>query len=75
MTNEQAREVQVPLDFLGSGTYHLAGLVDGVKPTDVRRLTETVTGGRLLTTGRRNGADHLSIKLASGGGCVLRFEP
>ncbi|MFL6275328.1 MAG: glycoside hydrolase family 97 protein [Blastocatellia bacterium] len=75
MTNEQAREVQVPLDFLGSGTYHLAGFVDGVKPTDVRRLTETVTGGRLLTTGRRNGADHLRIKLASGGGCVLRFEP
>ncbi|HJQ23556.1 MAG TPA: glycoside hydrolase family 97 protein [Blastocatellia bacterium] len=75
MTNEQARDIQVPLDFLGGDSYQLSGFVDGAKPTDVRRLAEVIIGGKLLTTGKRNGANHLNLKLAAGGGCVLRFVP
>jgi alpha-glucosidase len=75
MTNEQARDIQIPLDFLDNMAYQLSGFADGAKPTDVRRLVEVVTARKLLTTGRRNGANHFSVHLASGGGCVLRFAP
>ena len=75
MTNEQARDIRVPFDFLGDATYQLSGFADGARPTDVRRLVEVVTARKLLTTGKRNGADYLTVHLASGGGCALRFAP
>ncbi|HKP14161.1 MAG TPA: glycoside hydrolase family 97 protein [Blastocatellia bacterium] len=75
MTNEQPRDIQVPFDFLDDAAYQMSGFADGVKPINVRRLVEVITARRLLTTGRRNGADRLNIHLAPGGGCVLRFAP
>jgi alpha-glucosidase len=75
MTNEQERVINVPLDFLDATAYQLSGFADGANAADVRRLVEVVTARKLLTTGRRNGADHFSVHLAPGGGCALRFTP
>jgi alpha-glucosidase len=70
MNNEQAREIELPLGFLGGGNYRMTGFADGAKPVDVIPIAEQVTGGK------RNGVfNHLSFKLASGGGGVLRFTP
>ena len=73
MTNEQARDIQIPLAFLDDQPYQVQGFVDGNKPTDVGRLADVVARRRRVRTDKRPGADHLSVKLASGGGCVLRF--
>jgi hypothetical protein len=75
MTNEQPRVITIPLDFLDNASYQMSGFADGAKPTDVRRLVEVVTARKLLTTDMRNGKDHFTVHLASGGGCALRFTP
>jgi alpha-glucosidase len=69
MTNEQARELRVPLDFLGKGKYQLTLYADGLKPADVVTITGTISGGNL------KGANSLGLKLASGGGSALRITP
>ncbi|MFL6215886.1 MAG: glycoside hydrolase family 97 protein [Blastocatellia bacterium] len=68
MTNEQAREIEVPLSFLGGGNYQMTGFADGAKPVDVIPITEQITGGK-----RDRVLNYLSFKLAPGGGCALRF--
>lgn len=69
MTNEREREIQVPLDFLGGGSYRLTLYTDGAQPAQVITTTETVTDGKF------KGANRLSLKLASSGGSALRFTP
>jgi alpha-glucosidase len=61
MTDETARALELPLDFLPAGR-HLAALwLDGEAPTDVRRSEQAIdAGGRLV------------LQLASGGGAAVR---
>ncbi len=62
MTNEQARDVEVPLDFLAApATADIAE--DGSAPTALRRSTRPVRPG-----------DKLVLKLAASGGAVVRFR-
>jgi alpha-glucosidase len=64
MTNEAGRELRVPLDFLGGGSYRATIYADGAKPADVTITTESVGAGAGLT-----------LKLASGGGAAVRIAP
>jgi alpha-glucosidase len=59
MTNEAARELTVPLDFLGSGDYPSQVWEDGATPHELRQLSTRLTRG-----------DKLTLKLAPGGGAV-----
>jgi alpha-glucosidase len=69
MTNEQGREIPLPLDFLGAGKYRLTHYADGIKPADVVMTTDSIAGGK------RKGDSNLLLKLAAGGGSVLQFTP
>lgn len=70
MTNERAREVRLPLDFLdGGGDYRLTLYADGAGPADVSVINESVRGGKL------KGAAVITLKLAPGGGAAMRFAP
>ena len=68
LTNWTSRDVRVPLSFLGSGSYEAQIYEDASdaeqnpKHTSIRR--QTVQGGETLT-----------LHLASGGGCAIRFVP
>jgi alpha-glucosidase len=69
LNNEEAREVQVPLTFLGGASYKATVHADGAKPDEVVTTNADVTGGRL------KGAGVLTLKLAPGGGAALRLTP
>ena len=70
ITDEEARSLRVPLDFLGGGTWTAEIWADGADAhwkenplaLDVRR--ETVEAG-----------DTLTLRLAPGGGQAIRFRP
>ncbi|WP_345945310.1 glycoside hydrolase family 97 protein [Granulicella sp. dw_53] len=68
ITNWTPRELHVPLDFLGSGRYTAEIYEDaadaGVHPKNVAIRKQTVHKGEQLT-----------LHLASGGGCAIRFIP
>lgn len=68
LTDWTAREVRVPLNFLGSGRYRAEIYEDaadaGENPTHVTIQQQSVRGGETLT-----------LRLASGGGCAIRFVP
>jgi alpha-glucosidase len=64
MSNETARTVRVPLDFLGAGSYRATIHADGAKPTEIKTSAETVTKGGALT-----------LELASSGGAAVRIVP
>ncbi len=64
MTNETARTVDVPLDFLGSGRFTATIWQDGASPTDVITTTRVVTARETLT-----------LTLAASGGGAIRFVP
>ncbi|MEA2063045.1 MAG: glycoside hydrolase family 97 protein [Gemmatimonadota bacterium] len=72
MTNWDARELNIPLDFLGSGTWKVKTWTDGKKAFRDRKPDfEDVSITTLdLTTG-----DSLSIELAPAGGMAAVFEP
>lgn len=67
-TNWTPRELHVPLDFLGTGRYVAEIYEDaadaGTHPKDVTIRRQVVTNGEKLT-----------LRLASGGGCAIRFSP
>ncbi len=64
MTNETARTVDVPLDFLGSGRFTGTIWQDGASPTDVITTTRVVTARETLT-----------LTLAASGGGAIRLVP
>ena len=68
ITNWTARDLQAPLGFLGNGTYTAQIYEDapdaGENPKHVEIRRQTV----------RN-SDTLTLHLASGGGCAIRFIP
>jgi alpha-glucosidase len=68
MTNWTPRTVQVPLTFLGSGSYTAEIYADAA---------DADTNPRHVAISRQvvNAGQTLSLKLASGGGCAIRFTP
>jgi alpha-glucosidase len=68
MTNWSPRDVQVPLSFLGSGTFTAEIYEDGpdaaTEPKHVTIRKQSVHGSETLT-----------LHLAPGGGCAIRFIP
>ena len=64
MTNEEPREMAIPLDFLGEGAYTAEIYADGAEPKDVTVSTQTVSAD-----------GSLRARLASGGGYAVRLAP
>jgi len=68
MTNWDARDLQVPLDFLGSGQYEAEIFADG---TDADKVATSLS----ISTKRVSSSDTLSLHLAPGGGAAVIFTP
>ena len=64
MTNEQGRDVAVPLAFLGKGKFTATRWQDGATPTEVTTDRRSVTA-----------ADTIDLKLAPSGGGTIRLAP
>jgi len=64
MTNEQARTVEVPLDFLGGAPFTATVWADGAAQTTLKKETRTVD----------RGGGTVPLSLASGGGAVVLFQ-
>jgi alpha-glucosidase len=64
MSNEQARSVSVPLDFLPAGAFEATLYQDGDEPADLHRETRRVDAKQALT-----------LALAASGGAVVRLAP
>ena len=64
MTNEQARTVEVPLDFLGGAPFTATVWADGATQTTLKKETRTVD----------RGGGTVPLSLASGGGAVVLFQ-
>ncbi len=71
LNNEEAREIQVPLIFLGGVNYNATVYADGAKPDEVV-VTKTagVNYGKFKGTGSM-----MKLKLAPGGGAAVRLTP
>ena len=68
MTNWDAREVDVPLDFLGNGSYSAEIYADAA---DADTRPQSIHMEKLGVDGK----SHLHAKLAPGGGYAVRFVP
>ena len=68
ITNEDAREIDVPLSFLGSGAYDAEIYSDG--PQAATQPTDSVVEKR-----RVNAQTVLKLKLAPAGGSAIRLVP
>ena len=68
MTNWDARDLQVPLDFLGSGQYQAQIFADGA---DGDKVATSLN----ISTKRVSTSDKLSLHLAPGGGAAVIFTP
>jgi alpha-glucosidase len=68
ITNHQARSLQIPLDFLGDGTYQADMYLDA---PDAAQNPNHLTRKSLDGLSSR---DHLSADLAAGGGMVIRLQ-
>ncbi|MEO6217964.1 MAG: glycoside hydrolase family 97 protein [Sphingomonas sp.] len=64
MTNEEGREVDIPLSMLGAGKYTASIWQDGASANDVEHVTKKVTRG-----------DSLHIRMTPGGGAAVLLEP
>ncbi|MGV8135617.1 MAG: glycoside hydrolase family 97 N-terminal domain-containing protein [Mangrovibacterium sp.] len=65
-TNEQPRELDIPLSFLGKGKYDVTIIQDGANSHYLTNREELVTGNKVLKAG-----DRVHVKLAAGGGACL----
>lgn len=68
ITNWTSRDLHVPLDFLGAGTY-TAEIYEDAKDADVRPKGVTIRKQAV------HAGDKLDLHLAKGGGCAIRFTP
>jgi alpha-glucosidase len=68
MTNWDARDVVVPLEFLGSKECEAEIFADG---PDAEKVATSVS----VTKKRVNGSSELTIHLASGGGAAIILSP
>jgi alpha-glucosidase len=64
MTNEEAREIKVPLDFLGGEAFTATIWSDGATPTTLRKQTRDIATGK----------EPIAVSLASGGGAVAYLQ-
>ncbi len=64
MGNEQAREVSVPLSFLGAGKFRAKVWADGDSPTTLKISEREVAS-----------ADSITLNLAPSGGAAIRVSP
>jgi alpha-glucosidase len=67
ITNWTARDVQVPLSFLGEGRYEAEIYADGAD-ADTQPTHVTITTKPVVST------DSLTLHLAPGGGCAVHFK-
>ena len=68
MTNWTARQLEIPLNFLGAGNYRAKIFADG--PDAAENAKSLRITNQLL-----NAQDHLKAQLASGGGLAVIFTP
>ncbi len=68
MTNWDDRDLEIPLSFLGSGTYDAETFADGADADSV--ATSLQVGKKSVSAG-----DTLHVHLASGGGYAAIFSP
>lgn len=68
MTNEEPREIRVPLDFLGRGPYTLDAFADGA---DAARDPKQLSGSTSVVGARET----LTLRLAPSGGYAARLRP
>lgn len=68
ITNEEAREIEVPLTFLGEGEWKATVYADAA---DADWITNPYASS--IETRKVVAADILKIHLATGGGCAIRF--
>ncbi|MBS1804791.1 MAG: glycoside hydrolase family 97 protein [Acidobacteria bacterium] len=68
LTNWTARDLRVPLNFLGSGNYE-AEIYEDAADADHNPKNVTIRKQSV------HSADTLTLHLASGGGCAIRFVP
>jgi alpha-glucosidase len=68
ITNWDARELDIPLNFLGSGTYDAEIYADG--PNASAEPKNSIVDKRRVNT-----QTVLNLKLAQGGGCAVRLIP
>lgn len=68
MTNEGARALSLPLDFLGEGQWTATSYADGEAATEPR-MTPVSIATRLVTT-----SDSLTLRLAPSGGQAILLE-
>jgi len=68
MTNWDARDLELPLDFLGSGQYEADIFADGA---DADKVATSVS----ISTKRVSRSEKLSLHLAPGGGAAVIFTP
>ena len=64
MTNEQARDIKVPLDFAGSDSFAATVWSDGATPTALKKQTRDVDGS----------SEPITISLAPRGGAVVYLQ-
>ena len=67
MNDWTAREISIPLDFLGEGNFDATICADGVN-------AEKVASDYLISAGVFSGKDELKIRLAPGGGYLARLR-
>ena len=64
MTNEEGRDVDIPLSMLGAGKYTASIWQDGASANDVEHVTRKATRG-----------DSLHIRMSPGGGAAVILKP
>jgi alpha-glucosidase len=68
MTNWEARDLEMPLDFLGKGQYEAQIFSDGPD-------ADTVGTSLAISKKRVGQSDNLNVHLAPGGGAAVIFTP
>ena len=69
VTNEEAREIAIPLDFLGEGEWQATIYADAA---DADWVTNPYASS--IETRTVHSTDALNIHLATGGGCAVCFR-
>jgi alpha-glucosidase len=69
MTNEAARTLQIPLDFLGRGRWRATMFSDGPRAAQPRETPVAISSRKVRAS------DRLKLELAPSGGQAILFEP
>jgi alpha-glucosidase len=72
-----ARSVDVPLDFLGNGSFRMMLVRDGKDDApETKSTTQPIgTAAIIVENGEMKRKDHIQMDLVSGGGFIARFAP